>query len=137
MKFEKKFFIVIISLLIIVLLIVFIKRYNTYKKTYEVTQMPFSSLSILNNEIDLNDNKRTYNLTIECTSLKDENTQIISYNLQKFATDYNISTTTKVYDDNQVLLDNYDHITAINSVLSLTDKNNQYEQIFIINATCK
>ena len=46
MKFEKNLFIALISLLVIVLLIAFIKKYNTYKAEYEVTQMPLSSLSI-------------------------------------------------------------------------------------------
>ena len=137
MKFEKNLFIALISLLVIVLLIAFIKKYNTYKAEYEVTQMPLSSLSILNNEIDLNSNQRTYNLTIDCSSLlKDKNTQIISYKLLKNTQEPIISLTTKVYDGEKVV-DNYNHITSINTIMSITDQNKKYEQVFVINATCK
>ena len=125
MKFEKNLFIALISLLVIVLLIAFIKKYNTYKAEYEVTQMPLSSLSILNNEIALKSNQRTY-----------KNTQIISYKLLKNTQEPIISLTTKVYDGEKVV-DNYDHITSINTIMSITDQNKKYEQVFAINAICK
>ncbi len=137
MKFEKKFFIFLISLLIIVLIIIFFKNYNLYKEMYEVSKMPLSSLSILNNEIKLEDNKHTYNINIDCSSLKDPNNQIISYDLFKYAEKANISITTKIYDGDKVLTDDYSHLTSINTSLSITDQNKKYEQVFVINATCE
>lgn len=137
MNFEKKLFIALISILVLVLLIIFIKNYHTYKEVYDVAQMPFSSLSILNNEIKLENNQRTYNLTIDCSSLKDENTQIISYKLLKENEESNLSISTKIYDNDKVLTDTYEHITSINAIINISDKNKIYEQIFVINATCK
>ena len=137
MNFEKKLFIVLISTLIIVLLFIFTKNYHTYKEVYDATTMPFSSLSILNNDLDLKANERVYNLNIDCSSLKDENTQIISYQLLKEATESNLSISTKIYNNDQVLTDTYDHITSINATISVTNPNKTYEQVFIINATCE
>ncbi len=137
MNFEKKLFIVLISILIIVLLFIFTKNYHTYKEVYDATTMPFSSLSILNNDLDLKANERVYNLNIDCSSLKDENTQIISYQLLKEATESNLSISTKIYNNDQVLTDTYDHITSINATISVTNPNKTYEQVFIINATCE
>lgn len=137
MKFEKKFFIFLISLLIIVLTIIFFKNYNLYKEMYEVSKMPLSSLSILNNEVKLEDNQHTYNINIDCSSLKDPNNQIISYDLFKFAEKANVSIATKIYDGDKVLTDDYSHLTSINTSLSITDQNKKYEQVFVINATCE
>ena len=137
MKIEKKLFIILISLLIIVLLIVFIKNYNLYQKQYEVSRMPLSSLSILNNEVELSDSKRSYSLNIDCSSLKDENTQIVSYQLQRYALEDNISISSVIYDGNKVLTDNYDHLTSLNTTIKISDKNKTYEQVFVINATCE
>ena len=137
MKIEKKLFIILISLLIIVLLIVFIKNYNLYQKQYEVSRMPLSSLSILNNEVELSDSKRSYNLNIDCSSLKDENTQIVSYQLQRYALEDNVSISSVIYDGNKVLTDNYDHLTSLNTTIKISDKNKTYEQVFVINATCE
>lgn len=137
MKFERNLFIFLISLLIIVLLIVYVRRYNTYKNFYEVAKMPFETLSILDNKVELADNQKSYNLQLDCSSLKDENTQIVSYTLQKGALDSNITISSKVYNGDSIVKTDYSQITSINTIISIVDPEKKYEQIFSINATCE
>ncbi len=137
MKKEKYFFITLISLLIIVLLIIFIKNYYSYKQINDLAITPFNKLSILNTKIELQDNKRIYNIEIDCTNLKEPNTQIVNYELNKSFKDSLITINTKIYNNNELLENNYEHITNINTLISITNKNKEYEQLYYINSICK
>lgn len=138
MKLEKYIFIALISLLIITLGIVFTKRYNEYKKMSELAEQPFASISILNNEISLANKKRKYELTIDCSNLVDENTQIISYKLKDNNKNALISTQTTIINENQQIIEeDYSDISELKTIITITDKDKTYEQIFYINTICE
>ncbi len=137
MKKEKYLFIILISLLFIVLLTIFIKNYITYQNISEASLNPFKELNILNNSLLLEDNTKTYNIQIDCTSLANPNNQIISYKLKPKYQDNLISVTNTITNKQEILNNDFAKATNIDTIISIKNPHYPYEQIFHIISTCQ
>lgn len=137
MKVEKKMVIGLASILFTVLLILFIQNYVSYVNLRKVTKSPFSIIEVLGQKIRLKDSERTYNVDIKCDSLTDANTQILYYRLNEKYNDYKITVSNKVFNNQNVVTDDYKNITEIDTNISIIDPKNKYEQVYHIKATCQ
>lgn len=134
MKKGKSIIIILIFFLIITCLVIFSKNYLTYLNRTKITNNPFESLKIMNQEISLKDNQKTYEQEIECLETE-ENEQIISYVLKDDFQNAKVKVNTIVYKDNEILKEKYNEATNIDIIISITYKD--YEQIYNLKNTCK
>lgn len=137
MKTENKIIFFLTIVLIIVSLFLFIKKYNEYKNITIITSNPFKEIKILNQNIEINNKERSYTKTIDCSSLIDKNTEIISYNLKENYQDYKISISTKLYNENYVIIDDFNNISNMEINMFITDPQDTYEQLYYIKAICE
>ena len=136
MKLENKIVIAVLFIGLLVSIFILYIKLIPYKEESELTKNPFSTIKILNQEIDLQSNTRLYTNTIDCTNLE-VNEQILSYNLKEDYENYKIKASIKVFKDNELLKDDYDEATNIETEIIVNDENKLYEQIFIIKSTCQ
>ena len=94
---------------------------------------PFTEIKILNQKIDIKNNKYFYKNKIDCSKLH-KNEQIVSYIL-KDNKDFKVSAHIKVFNNNELLVDEYTKATNIETRLVI--KKDKKEQIYIIESTCQ
>jgi len=127
---DNKIFKIIITFLIIAILIVlciiFLKKYFQYRDFYLNNQNPFKSISILNEDIKINNQDKIYNLEASCNI--EENNQIINYELKNEDSKINIDTI--IYNQNEIITDINN---ATNLIINIEINNNLYR----FNITCR
>ena len=94
---------------------------------------PFTEIKILNKKVDIKNDKYFYKNTIDCSKLH-KNEQIVSYIL-KDNKDFKVSAHIKVFNNNQLLEDEYTNATNIETRLVINK--DKKEQIYIIESTCQ
>lgn len=122
---------ILISTIILGLIVLIFITYSTKTTTKDLN--PFTNIKILNQEVKIDDNKKLYQNTIDCSNLH-PNEQIISYNL-KDNKNSKVSASVKVYKDNVLLIDDYKEATNIETRLII--KTSKREQIYIIESICQ
>ncbi len=135
MKIEKNIIISLLILLGIVVLFIFSRNYLKYKNIYHVASNPFNTIEIVGKKVRLKDNLRTYDLEVDCSELS-EHEQITYYRLNEDYKDFKISVATKVFKNNKLLEKDLNEATSLEVNISVQDKDETYEQIYKINATC-
>lgn len=136
MKLDNKILISIIIIGLLIFIFLLYKELTPYREEALLTRTPFTEIKILNQKVEINNTNKLYKHNIDCTNLK-VNEQIISYKLVEEKENYKVSTTIKVFKDNKILKDNYKDATNIETHISIKDKNELYEQIYIIESTCQ
>lgn len=137
MKKENYIIIALIAILILVILSIFIRNYTSFKDSLEIASNPFNTLEILDEKVRLKENERTYSIEVDCSTIIDENTQLVYYQLAEPHKKSTITVTSKIYKNNEVITSNYKEATNIETIISVFDNKKIYEQIYHINATCK
>lgn len=133
----KKGIIAIIGLILVISIVIVIEKFISFSNLQTITKNPFSTLEILGERINLKENERTYQTEIDCSTLTDPNTQVISYNLKEKYASSKITITTKVFNNNTLLTSDYQNITDIDTNISIVDPKSQYEQVFHFISKCK
>jgi hypothetical protein len=136
MKLENKILLSIIIIGLILFSILLYKELKPYQEEALLSRSPLTEIKILNQKIEINKIDRLYKNSIDCSNLQ-ENEQIISYKLVEGKENYKVSTNIQIFKDNKLLTTNYQEATNIITRLTIKDKNNQYEQIYIIESTCQ
>lgn len=137
MKKEKYIIIALVSILIVVGVFIFIRNYFSFKKEILVASNPFYTLEILDEKVRLKDEVRSYNIEVDCSTLFDENTQILYYQLKEEMRKSTVQVLSKIYKNNELIITNFKEATSIDTVISVFDEEKTYEQIYYVNATCK
>ena len=136
MKLENKILLSIIIIGLILFSILLYKELKPYQEEALLSRSPLTEIKILNQKIETNKIDRLYKNSIDCSNLQ-ENEQIISYKLVEGKENYKVSTNIQIFKDNKLLTTNYQEATNIITRLTIKDKNNQYEQIYIIESICQ
>lgn len=136
MKLENKILLSIIIIGLILFSILLYKELKPYQEEALLSRSPLTEIKILNQKIEINKIDRLYKNSIDCSNLQ-ENEQIISYKLVEGKENYKVSTNIQIFKDNKLLTTNYQEATNIITRLTIKDKNNQYEQIYIIESICQ
>lgn len=137
MKKELSIVIGLISIIVIVIIGIVIERFIYYGNLQTITDNPFDTVEILGEKIRFKDNVRTYETELDCSSLTDPNTQIFYYRLSEKYLSSKISVSTKVFSNNTLLTAEYKNITDIDTIVSIVNPKEDYEQIYHFNAKCK
>lgn len=136
MKLENKILLSIIIIGLILFSILLYKELKPYQEEALLSRSPLTEIKILNQKIEINKIDRLYKNSIDCSNIQ-ENEQIISYKLVEGKENYKVSTNIQIFKDNKLLTTNYQEATNIITRLTIKDKNNQYEQIYIIESICQ
>ena len=136
MKTENKILMIIIIVALIMSIYLVYISLNPYKDKYLLTINPFSEITVLNNKVIINDNQKLYKQTIDCTNLE-KNEQILFYKLKDSKKEYKISASIRVLENDKILKESYKNATSIESKIIIQDKDNKYEQIYIIESICQ
>ena len=137
MKINKKRLIVILIIIsLLIFIVMLLKKVNQYKELYVLTQNPFSKISILNQNVILNNTDRLYIKSVDCNNLT-PNEQIVYFTLKESKENYKVSVFINIYENNKLLTDNYEKATNIETRLIVKDSNKQYEQIYVIESICQ
>ena len=136
MKLENKILLSIIIVGLILFSILLYKELKPYQEEALISRSPFNEIKILNQKVEINKTDRLYKNNIDCTSLN-INEQIVSYKLVEGKENYKVSTNIKIFQDNKLLIDNYQDATNITTRLTIKDETNKHEQIYIIESTCQ
>ncbi len=136
MKKENWLIRILFMILIILVMIIFIKNYINDSKVYKNNRIPFTNLEILNKEITLIDNKRSYEITRDCQNIVDENAQLINYQLDEDFEMATIDINTKFFKNNIYLEANFNEATSFETIITVSN-NNAYEQLYYIKGLCR
>lgn len=136
MKTENKILMIIIIVALIMSIYLVYISLNPYKEKYLLTINPFSEITVLSNKVIINDNQKLYKQTIDCTNLE-KNEQILFYKLKDSKKEYKISASIQVLENDKILKESYKNATSIESKIIIQDKDNKYEQIYIIESICQ
>lgn len=136
MKKENIIIISLLAILVIVITSIFIRNYSSYKTNLKIASNPFNTIEVLDEKVRLKDNERTYSVDVDCSKIVDENTQIIYYQLTETHRKSTIKVESKILKDNEVLTTGLNRARSIDTIISVFDSNETYEQIYHINATC-
>ena len=136
MKTENKILMIIIIVALIMSIYLVYISLNPYKEKYLLTINPLSEITVLNNKVIINDNQKLYKQTIDCTNLE-KNEQILFYKLKDSKKEYKISASIRVLENDKILKESYKNATSIESKIIIQDKDNKYEQIYIIESICQ
>ena len=123
-------------IIVIVFIVVLILSFSfTYEKGKEIGaeeyKSPLESVTILNNKIKLEENKRTYNAIVDCSNYGSY-AELIQYKLSDKS--YNATVNTTFYNDENYY-SNYSEATDYFEIyLSLS--NDQQEIVYRFNLTC-
>ena len=134
MKTEHKILITLISILLIVGIIIFLKDYFTLKNKIILYTNPFEKIQVLEKDINLNEEQKEYNITLDCSSLE-PNRQIVFYDLKEEYKDSKISVHIKIMKENEILTEDYEGATDLD--ILLTKEQDNYELIYNIKAICE
>ena len=120
---------------VIVFLVILILSFSfTIEKTKEETEKlyesPLTKVTILENNISLEPEKRTYNAIVDCSKYE-ENTPIIDY---KLSTKRDVIVRSKFYKDNILLEEPQTEMTNFEIYLSLINEKN--EMVYHFNLVC-
>lgn len=136
MKIERNIIIGLIIILLAVVLFIFTRNYITYHNVYHITSNPFNTIEILGKKVRLKDNLRTYELEVDCQELQ-EHEQITYYRLNEEYKDFKITINTKIFKNNKLIEKDLNEATSLDINISVTDENEEYEQVFHINTICE
>lgn len=136
MKKEKIIIISLVSILCIVVLITLTKNYITYRNVNRITKNPFNTIEVVGQKIRLKDNLKTYEAEVDCSEIE-ENEQILYYRLNEDYKDFKISVSTTVFKNKKVIESDFKEATAMETIITVFDENDKYEQIYHIKTTCE
>lgn len=136
MKKEKIIIISLVSILCIVVLIILTKNYITYRNVNRITKNPFNTIEVVGQKIRLKDNLKTYEAEVDCSEIE-ENEQILYYRLNEDYKDFKISVSTTVFKNKKVIESDFKEATAMETIITVFDENDKYEQIYHIKTTCE
>ncbi len=136
MKKHIIFHILTTIIIFIVLLVIYNKQIDYYNNLEYITNNPFNIINILGTKITPSNSKRTYNVEVDCTKLQPNN-EITSFILKESYQDFKVSVKSTIYNNNKVLIDNYENASNIETIIQVVDKEKNYEQLYTINAICK
>jgi len=124
----------IISVIVFIFVIILSFSF-TIEKSKEATEKlyasPLTSVTILNNKIILEEDKRTYNAIVNCSTIE-ENTQIISYNLRVKSNDVIVKSN---FFKDYLLLDGPSK-DMTNFEINLSLRNEKQEVVYHFDLTC-
>lgn len=128
--------IILLSIFIIVILVLIVKKYNSCTSLSAITKNPFDTIEILDEKVRLRENIKTYEIETDCSNIKDKNEQIVYYRLNEEYKASKITVKTYVFSNDKLLTEDYEDVTDIEAILSITVKN-KYEHVYNVKATCK
>ena len=128
--------IILVAIFIIVILILVVRKYNSCTSLTTITKNPFDTIEILDEKVRLREDKKTYEIEVDCSKIKDDNEQIVYYRLNEEYKASKVSVKTYVFDENYLIEEDFKDMTSVEAILSITVKN-KYEHIYNIKATCE